>query len=54
MIDYCDHRWYESESTVPSKETNGPHQCIKDISHVKDITDDDHKCCCGAKLWESA
>lgn len=46
----CGHQW---EPGAGDPETNGPHLCRKNPRHVNDITDDDHKCCCGANTWET-
>lgn len=45
----CGHRW------EPDRLDNvrGTHVCVKPPSHVHDITDDDHRCCCGANTWET-
>jgi hypothetical protein len=53
----CGHVWpskpgetitYENVGEVPAR---GSHRCIKDSGHINDITDDDHKCCCGNNTW---
>ena len=28
------------------------HYCVKDVGHVSDVTNDDHRCCCGATFEE--
>jgi hypothetical protein len=33
---------------APYFKYNGPHVCVKPIGHTQDITNDDHRCCCGA------
>jgi len=42
----CGHRWPGTDGT--------DHVCIKPPEHVADITDDDHRCCCGVSTWETA
>jgi hypothetical protein len=42
MVHYID-----GEGKPQVMQARGPHYCIKDISHTKDITNDDHQCCCG-------
>jgi hypothetical protein len=41
----CRAKW-TADNGIP-----GSHYCIKDIGHVDDITNDDHRCCCGA-TWD--
>lgn len=50
----CAFRWNEPSTTPPKDDMgyNGPHQCTKPATHTTNITDDDHRCCCGATLWE--
>lgn len=57
----CGHQWepregetityrneFDQEVVEPAR---GPHCCIKKPEHIHDITDDDHKCCCGNSDW---
>ena len=49
----CGHRWgtRAQGKFAPGYDSN--HVCIKPPSHITDITDDDHRCCCGANTWET-
>lgn len=38
----CGYRWEVDPATL-----RGVHGCTKHPDHVYDITDDDHRCCCG-------
>lgn len=42
-IDYVD-----ADGNKFTKAARGPHCCVKHVSHITDITNDDHRCCCGA------
>lgn len=44
----CGHQWWPEVAT-----TTGPHLCRKHPTHTADITDDDHRCCCGASTWRT-
>lgn len=44
--DPCDHSWTTGTGPDDPRDT-GIHRCMKHVSHTKDITNDDHQCCCG-------
>lgn len=43
MKEECAFQWDEKRTPL--------HVCIKARGHVTDITDNDHRCCCGANTW---
>lgn len=49
MTDYaeCEHRWMTT-----GQHGTDFHSCTKECSHLADITNDDHRCCCGTTLEE--